>query len=147
MVERVAKGAYADVALHQVLQRHSLQAGDRALVTELVYGTIRQQRTLATLIQGFCQQLPPLRVQLVLRLGLYQLRYLDRVPPHAAVHSSVELVKEMGLGGFAKLVNGVLRRYTRSTTDPLEAFIAHRPLVSQLGCRYSFPDELVCAWL
>lgn len=146
-LERVAKGAYADVALHQVLQQRSLHEGDRALITELVYGTIRQQRTLDTLIQGFCRKVPPLRVQLVLRLGLYQLRYLDRIPSHAAVHSSVELVKEMGLGGFAQLVNGVLRRYTRSTTDPLEAFIAHLPLVSQLGCRYSFPDELVGAWL
>ncbi|URR35321.1 16S rRNA (cytosine(967)-C(5))-methyltransferase [Thermosynechococcus sp. HN-54] len=146
-LERVAKGAYADVALHQVLQQRSLKEGDRALVTELVYGTIRQQRTLDTLIQGFCQQLPPLKVQLVLRLGLYQLRYLDRIPPHAAVDTSVELVKETGLGGFAKLVNGVLRRYTRSTTDPLEALIAHLPLVSQLGCRYSFPDELMASWL
>ncbi|MDR7898975.1 16S rRNA (cytosine(967)-C(5))-methyltransferase [Thermosynechococcus sp. JY1334] len=146
-LERVAKGAYADVALHQVLQQYSHQGGDRALITELVYGTIRQQRTLDTLVQGFCQQLPPLKVQLVLRLGLYQLRYLDRVPPHAAVDTSVELVKEMGLGGFAKLVNGVLRRYTRSTCDPLEAFIAPLPLVSQLGCRYSFPDELIASWL
>ncbi|WKT82010.1 16S rRNA (cytosine(967)-C(5))-methyltransferase [Thermosynechococcus sp. PP45] len=146
-LERVAKGAYADVALHQVLQQRSLKEGDRALITELVYGTIRQQRTLDTLVQGFCQQLPPLKVQLVLRLGLYQLRYLDRVPPHAAVDTSVELVKEMGLGGFAKLVNGVLRRYSRSTTDPLEALIAPLPLVSQLGCRYSFPDELIASWL
>lgn len=61
--------------------------------------------------------------------------------------TSVELVKEMGLGGFAKLVNGVLRRYSRSTTDPLEALIAPLPLVSQLGCRYSFPDELIASWL
>ncbi|AHB87579.1 16S rRNA (cytosine967-C5)-methyltransferase RsmB [Thermosynechococcus sp. NK55a] len=146
-LDRVAKGAYADVALHQVLQRYALDGSDRTLVTELVYGTIRQQRTLDTLIQGFCRQLPPLPVQLVLRLGLYQLRYLDRIPTHAAVHSSVELVKQIGLGGFAKLVNGVLRHYSRCTSDPLEAFIAHLPLVSQLGCRYSFPDALIASWL
>lgn len=146
-LERIAGGAYADVALHQVLQQQSLPAGDRALVTELVYGSVRQQRTLDTLIEGFCGKMPPLRVQLVLRLGLYQLRYLDRIPSYAAVHSSVELVKEIGLGGFAPLVNGVLRRYTRSPSDPLEDLTAPLPLVSQLGCRYSFPDELVGAWL
>ncbi|MDM7327133.1 MAG: 16S rRNA (cytosine(967)-C(5))-methyltransferase [Thermosynechococcus sp. Uc] len=146
-LEQVAKGTYADVALHQTLQQSALQGGDRALVTELVYGSVRQQRTLDTLIQGFCPKVPPLPVQLVLRLGLYQLRYLDRIPPHAAVHSSVELVKEMGWGRFAALVNGVLRRYSRSPTDPLPTLLADLPLVSQLGCRYSFPDELVGAWL
>ncbi|HIK26170.1 MAG TPA: 16S rRNA (cytosine(967)-C(5))-methyltransferase, partial [Thermosynechococcus sp. M46_R2017_013] len=80
-LEQVAKGTYADVALHQTLQQSALQGGDRALVTELVYGSVRQQRTLDTLIQGFCPKVPPLPVQLVLRLGLYQLRYLDRIPP------------------------------------------------------------------
>ncbi len=144
-LEAIANGAYADVALAKVLP--SLRASDRALVTELVYGTVRQQRTLDTLIAGFCRQAPPLRLRLILRLGLYQLRYLDHMPAHAAVDTSVRLAKAVGLAGLAPLVNGVLRRYARAVGDPLTPLIDSLPLVSQLGCRYSFPDELIAGWL
>ncbi|WP_099798291.1 16S rRNA (cytosine(967)-C(5))-methyltransferase [Parathermosynechococcus lividus] len=146
-LDAIAKGAYADVALDRVLHTCDLQASDRALVTELVYGTVRRQRTLDTLIAGFCRQAPPLRLQLILRLGLYQLRYLDHIPAHAAVDTSVRLAKVVGLGGLAALVNGVLRRYLRAEGDPLTSMIAGLPHVSQLGCYYSFPDELIEGWL
>lgn len=146
-LERIAKGAYADVALDQVLCTPDLQGSDRALVTELVYGTVRRQRTLDTLIAGFCPQALPLRLRLILQLGLYQLRYLDHIPAHAAVDTSVRLAKAVGLGGFAALVNAVLRRYLRAEQDPLTEMIAALPPVAQLGCYHSFPDELIERWL
>jgi 16S rRNA (cytosine967-C5)-methyltransferase len=152
----VQRGRYADVALENALQHSSLKDLDRRLVTELVYGSIRRQRTLDALIDQLAkkkatQQPPDLR--LILHLGLYQLRYLDHIPESAAVNTTVELAKQNGLTGLAGFVNGVLRQYIRLTMpkepdgrviDPL-----HLPkeVVPRLGVQYSYPDWIVQVWL
>ncbi|MFN6531013.1 16S rRNA (cytosine(967)-C(5))-methyltransferase RsmB [Nostoc sp. ChiSLP03a] len=112
----VHKGAYADVALDRVLQKVNLPDCDRRLVTELVYGSVRRQRTLDTLIDRFAkkkshQQPPDLRT--ILHLGFYQLRYQERIPASAAVNTTVQLAKENGFAGLAGFVNGLLRQYIR----------------------------------
>ncbi|MFM7580461.1 MAG: transcription antitermination factor NusB, partial [Microcystaceae cyanobacterium] len=95
-------------------------------VTELVYGIVRRQRTLDRLIEQFSQksltQQPP-DLRRILQIGLYQLRYLDHIPPSAAVNTSVELAKENGLRGLAGVINGILRNYLRQGAagqDPLK---------------------------
>ncbi len=143
----VQRGAYADVALDRSLAKVSLEARDRRLATELVYGSVRRQRTLDALIDQLAtkpQQPPDLR--LVLQLGLYQLRYLHQIPPMAAVNSSVELAKQNGLAGLAGLVNGLLRQYLRlaDTGDPL---IVPSDPAQQLGMLHSLPDWMVEIWL
>ena len=88
---------HADDLIDQELSRNRLQGPDRGLLTELVFGVLRRQGTLdhclRQLVQQPLEQLQPI-VLLLLRLGLYQLRYLDRIPPHAAVHASVELARD-----------------------------------------------------
>ncbi|HHP7243400.1 MAG TPA: transcription antitermination factor NusB, partial [Elainellaceae cyanobacterium] len=75
-LRRVRQGSFADQVLDQVLHRASLKSADRRLLTELVYGTIRRQRTLDTIISHLttkqADQQPP-DLQIILRLGLYQL--------------------------------------------------------------------------
>ena len=92
-----------------------LDARDRALATRLAYGAVQRRATLDHLIETLAgrpvARLEPL-VLAALRLGLYQLAFLDRVPAHAAVGESVELVKRESPGG-GKLVNAVLRRGAR----------------------------------
>ncbi|MEH2194673.1 MAG: 16S rRNA (cytosine(967)-C(5))-methyltransferase [Nostoc sp.] len=112
----VHKGAYADVALDRVLQKFNLADCDRRLLTELVYGSVRRQRTLDTLIDQFAkkkshQQPPELRT--ILHLGFYQLRYQERIPASAAVNTTVQLAKENGFAGLTGFVNGLLRQYLR----------------------------------
>ncbi len=112
------KQAYADIALDQVLQRSQLSARDRRLATELVYGSVRRQRTLDALINQLAtkpadQQPPDLR--LILHLGLYQLRYLTQIPVRAVVDTSVELAKDNRLKPLSGVVNGILRQYDRLT--------------------------------
>lgn len=145
-LQAIAKGAYADVALSRVLHQSSLSGVDRGLVTELVYGTVRRQRTLDVLIDQFCRhtQQPP-NLRLILRLGLYQLRYLSQIPAAAAVNTSVELAKGCGLAGLAGVVNGVLRAYLRISPDrdPLPELAD--PLLN-LAIRESFPDWIIQAW-
>ncbi|UZQ53301.1 16S rRNA (cytosine(967)-C(5))-methyltransferase [Trichothermofontia sichuanensis B231] len=124
VLRAVARGAFADVALDRELRQQSPTrdrpptdiARDHRLVAELVYGTIRRQRTLDCLIDHLAtkpasQQPPALR--LILHLGLYQLTYLSQIPASAAVDTTVELAKANGFEGLAGFVNGLLRRYVR----------------------------------
>ena len=112
----VHKGAYADVALDRVLQKFNLADCDRRLVTELVYGSVRRQRTLDTLIDQFAKKKShqqPQDLRTILHLGFYQLRYQERIPASAAVNTTVQLAKENGFSGLTGFVNGLLRQYLR----------------------------------
>jgi 16S rRNA (cytosine967-C5)-methyltransferase len=129
-LREVHKGAYADVALDRALQKvklgerqSSLELSDasgelrqRRLVTDLVYGSTRRQRTLDALIDQLGKKKShqqPKDLRTILHLGLYQLRYQERIPPSAAVNTTVELAKENGFSGLASFVNGLLRQYIR----------------------------------
>lgn len=147
------KKAYTDVALNRVIKAASKSAeisqADRGFACELVYGIVRRQRTLDTLIdllgkKTAAQQPPDLRI--ILHLGLYQLRYLDRTPASAAVNTSVELAKENGLSRLSGVVNGLLRGYIRQAEkgDPLKL---PEKAIARLGIEHSFPDWIVETWL
>ncbi|MEH2208373.1 MAG: 16S rRNA (cytosine(967)-C(5))-methyltransferase [Nostoc sp.] len=113
----VRKGAYADVALDRVLQKFNLPDCDRRLVTELVYGSVRRQRTLDTLIDQLAKKKShqqPQDLRTILHLGFYQLRYQERIPASAAVNTTVQLAKENGFSGLTGFVNGLLRQYLRN---------------------------------
>ncbi|MDZ8078216.1 MAG: 16S rRNA (cytosine(967)-C(5))-methyltransferase [Nostoc sp. DcaGUA01] len=119
----VHKGAYVDVALDRVLQKVNLADSDRRLVTELVYGSVRRQRTLDTLIDQLAQKKShqqPKDLRTILHLGLYQLRYQERIPASAAVNTTVELAKEKGFSGLTGFVNGLLRQYLRKGEEDTE---------------------------
>ncbi|EGK13268.1 16S rRNA (cytosine(967)-C(5))-methyltransferase RsmB [Kroppenstedtia eburnea] len=110
------RGAYSNLLLNDRLQRSSLSPRDRGLATELVYGTLQRKNTLDWILNKLVRKgidtLDPW-VRHLLRLGIYQLRYLDRVPSRAAVHETVEIAKARGHRGIPGLVNGVLRSYLR----------------------------------
>lgn len=146
----VHKGAYADVALERVLSKNDLSPNNRRLVTELVYGSVRQMRSLDTLIDQLASKKadkqPPL-LRTILHLGLYQLRYLSHIPPSAAVNTTVELAKKNGLSGLTGFVNGVLRQYLRiadTGNDPLK--LPEHP-VERLGILHSYPNWIIEVWL
>ncbi|MDB9538289.1 16S rRNA (cytosine(967)-C(5))-methyltransferase [Anabaenopsis arnoldii] len=146
----VHKGAYADVALNRVLQKVSLPSHDRGLLTELVYGSVRRQRTLDTLIDQLATKKShqqPQDLRTIIHLGLYQLRYQERIPASAAVNTTVQLAKENGFSGLTGFVNGLLRQYIRlgeRLPEPLK--LPENP-VERLGILYSFPDWIIQVWL
>ncbi len=119
------EGAYASVLLAASAQ--SLRPDDRSLTYELVLGTLRWQLWLDRCIEHFAggRKVETLDapVRLALRLGLYQLRFLTRIPPSAAVNDSVNLAYEFRLRSAASFINAVLRRALREPNyDPaLEA--------------------------
>lgn len=116
------QGAFTDIALDRVLCSTELSSANRGLVTELVYGCVRRQRTLDAIIDQFgkkkaYQQPPDFRT--ILHLGLYQLRYQpERIPASAAVNTTVELTKANGFKGLAGVANGLLRQYERLAATP-----------------------------
>jgi len=105
------RDAYANLAMPAILRRHRLDERDAALATELGYGTLRAQGLLDAVIEA-CTDRPLARVEAplldALRLGAYQL-LRTRVPPHAAVDTTVELVRADGGSRAAGFVNAVLR--------------------------------------
>lgn len=110
----VEGGGYAADLL--AARASGLPERDAALAETLVLGTLRYQGQLDWLIQHWGGRDPGRldpEVRIALRLGIYQLRHLDRIPPHAAVHESVQLVKRAGKRSAAGLVNAVLRKVHR----------------------------------
>jgi 16S rRNA (cytosine967-C5)-methyltransferase len=121
ILNRVEEGGYADLLLDNWLHRHpDFDARERGLLTELVYGLLRLRGRLDFALAPFCKQ-PLSRLEpaalLLLRLGAYQLLELDRIPSHAAVNSTVDLARQMGLDRVSGLINGVLRSLDRGRAN------------------------------
>ena len=147
IVDRVERrNAYADVLLSARLDEAALPAVDRALLTRLVYGTLRWRGrvdwVLARLLRDPPDKLDPL-VRNLLRVGGYELLFLDRVPSYATVHESVELAKRRVGPGKARLVNAVLRRM--ASREP-EAWSPGAGTAAELAALVSHPSWLVELW-
>jgi 16S rRNA (cytosine967-C5)-methyltransferase len=127
-----ATDAYANVLLDSRLRGGALSRPDRALVTELVYGVLRWRGMLDWLVSPFLDRslaaLDP-AVRHLLRLGVYQLVRLNRIPDFAAVDETVSLARAVGAGRAAGYVNAILRRVaseaSRPAPDPEREPLAH----------------------
>ncbi len=148
--------AFAADLLHARLEelRGPQQRADAALATELTLGVLRRQRLLDFLIERQLTKAASsldLEVLLALRLGLYQLRWLDRVPKRAAVSESVELTKRARKASAAGLVNAVLRGASSIARQSLEEIGRLLPAgpepAERLGTLYSHPTWMVTRWL
>lgn len=148
LVEIERNKAYANLVLQHYISEHVLTDVNRRFLTELVYGVVRRKNYLDAIIVGLTKRplkkLSPLAHQII-RLGLYQIIYLDKVPESAAVNESVKLAKKMirGLEGF---VNGVLRNYLRNTDSFTIDELAHSE-TERLAYIYNQPTWLLERWL
>ena len=138
-------GAYASVLL--ATKAGQLKPNDRAFAHELVMGVLRRQLWLDHLIAHYANRDPRRldgAVRVALRIGLYQLRFMSRVPPSAAVNESVNLVRRARLRSAESFVNAVLRRATREVDyDPVTQ-IANP--VEKLALETSHPLWLIQRW-
>ena len=147
VVRRVfEEDAYADRALHGEARRLGLEPRDRGLATRLAYGVVQRRATLDHVIEALAgrrtSKLEP-AVLAALRLGVLQLAYMDRIPAHAAVGESVELVKASSPGG-ARLVNAVLRRAAREAKALVEGL--PEATAAEAALRHSHPDWVADLW-
>ena len=131
---------YSNLILDTAIRRGNLSDADRGLLTALVYGVLEKKLTLDYLIDHLSDR--PARdidtdARVLLRMGLYQLRFMDRIPAHAALNETVSLAPKRSRG----FVNAVLRRYTREGDDIAWPDRQAAPL-DYLSVTYSFPTPL-----
>lgn len=148
LIEVDRKQAFSNLALNAVLKRESNDRREAGLATEIVYGTLSRLNTLDWIANQFLKKpigkLEPW-LRNLLRMSLYQLHYLDRIPDHAIVHEAVEEAKKHGHKSMVGLVNGVLRNYLRSKQELKVP--AQWPKYKKIAIEHSHPEWLVKRWL
>jgi 16S rRNA (cytosine967-C5)-methyltransferase len=148
VLSAVEHGAFADAQLGARLRASPLDPRDRAFATQLVYGTLAWQgladHVLAQLGRDARRIDAPIRV--LLRMAVFQLVRLDRVPDFAVVDTAVELAKHGGRRAAAGLVNALLRRFIH-TGKRVAMPSRERDAAAHLSVRYSHPLWLVHQWL
>ncbi|MCP8970185.1 16S rRNA (cytosine(967)-C(5))-methyltransferase RsmB [Ectobacillus ponti] len=137
-------GAYSNLLLNSLIEKNKLEPKDTGLLTELVYGTIQRRDTLDYYLQPFLQKKIEVWVRVLLRMSLYQLLYLDRVPAHAVLNEAVEIAKKRGHKGIASMVNGVLRSVQRKGVPSLSEI---QDPAERIATAYSHPVWLVQEWM
>ncbi len=149
VIQAVGGGAFADVALDRTFRVYSLKSIDKALITELSYGAISQRYYLDRWIDFLgkvpAKKQPPI-LRWLLHLGLYQILKMERIPPAAAINTTVELTKTLHLKKLAPVVNGILRSALRSKKGGLSLPKSKNPSL-ELAKNESLPlwlaDELI----
>ncbi len=153
------EGAYSNLELNQAISRVDLASAEIGLATELVYGTLQNRGRLDYIITNNLRgkKQPEPWVINLLRLSLYQLLYLERIPDHAVVNEAVKLAKKHGHQGIAGLVNGFLRNIIRQPEkindlsglkprDRAEVVLSHPGwLIDKLSSQYGEDQaEAIC---
>ena len=105
---------FSNIILSNELNNSDLSDKDKALVTEIVYGTLRRLKTIDTIIASFVKDISIMdkKILNILRVAVYQMNYLDKVPSYAACNEAVEEAKEIS-DKDSKLVNGILRNFVK----------------------------------
>ena len=137
-------GAWADAALRAQLRRDGLSGPEAALCSRIVYGVMQNRLLLDFYLGAYCSQKvdhlqPPLLE--ILRIGAYQILFLDKIPHSAAVNQAVEQAKDNGRAKAAGLVNAVLRQLSRNKVHLPR--IPDQDALHSLSIRYSHPKWLV----
>ena len=115
ILERIInEGAYSNIILSNELNNSDLSEKDKELVTEIVYGNLRRLKTIDTIIASFEKDISIMdkKILNILRVAVYQMNYLDKVPSYAACNEAVEEAKEIS-DKDSKLVNGILRNFVK----------------------------------
>ncbi|MFO7896507.1 MAG: 16S rRNA (cytosine(967)-C(5))-methyltransferase RsmB [Candidatus Cloacimonadales bacterium] len=140
------KNQFSDKLLDNLRKKMKEAEQDYALLNVLVKGVIKLQKNLDFIASQYTDQKrfanSPFKIKIVIYLALYQMIYLDKIPPHAAVNEAVELAKKLYGSKVANFVNALLRAYLR---NPQISYPEDK--VEKIALQYSFPTELIETWL
>lgn len=143
------KGAYSNISVNKHLLSAELRDLDRNFITELVYGTVRWKLTIDWIIEQFSrirlEKLSPWILN-IMRLGVYQLIFTDKIPQSAACNESVKLSKKYGHSASSGYVNAVLRNIARNR-DKISYPDKTENILKSLSVKYSHPEWMVDEWL
>ena len=147
ILETIEKSqSYSNLLLNSAINKNEIDQKDIGLLTELTYGTLQRKMTLDYYLSPFLKKTNKLEswVRQLLRLTIYQMVYLDKIPDRAAIFEAVEIAKRKGHKGISGLVNGVLRSIQREGFPSFEEI--ENPL-ERLAIRTSHPLWLVKRWV
>lgn len=138
--------AYSNLSLNHAIKENDLSGKDVGLLTELTYGTIQHQLTLDYYVAPFLKNPKKIEswVLLLIKMSVFQMIYLDRVPERAAIHEAVEIAKKRAHRGVASLVNGVLRSIQREGVPSLGEI---KDPIQRISISTSHPVWLVEKWV
>ncbi|MGN0142374.1 MAG: 16S rRNA (cytosine(967)-C(5))-methyltransferase RsmB [Roseburia sp.] len=150
LMEVTKEGSYSHLVIRSVLDKYQyLEKRDRAFVTRLAEGTIQRMLELDYIIDQFSKvktgKMKPV-IRNILRMGVYQLKYMDSVPAAAACNEAVKLARKKGFSTLSGFVNGVLRNIARNL-DAITYPDGKESPVQYLSVRYSMPEWIVEQWL
>ncbi len=142
--------AYNNIVLRKLLNEHSeMTAVQKAFVTELVNGTLRNVITIDYVIDSFSKTKTKKMKPFILnnlRVGVYQLLYTDKIPESAACNEAVKLAKKHGFSSLSGFVNGVLRNIARNK-DNITFPDKNKDKVKYLSVKYSYCEDIIKYWL
>ena len=140
--------AYSNIALNNAIRENKLSGVDSSFVSALVYGVLERKITLDYIIRQY-SKIPlrkiELKTKMILRLGILQLLFMDKIPESAAVNESVNLAKKHKLQKSSGFINGILRSITRA--EEKYKLPDKSDKVLYYSVKYSAPQELVKLWI
>ena len=150
LLEVTEHGAYSNQVLRAVLEKYQyMEKYERAFLTRLVEGTIQYMIELDYVIDQFSKvkvkKMKPV-IRNILRMGVYQIQYMDSVPDSAACNEAVKLARKSGFSTLSGFVNGVLRNIARNSGSIRYPDEEKEPVLA-LSVRYSMPEWIVEEWL
>lgn len=136
---------FSHLLLNREINTKRLDTKDEALLTQIVYGTLERKLTLDYYLTNFIKQKNKIEpwIHMLLRMSVYQMVYLDKVPSHAIIHEAVEIAKEKGHKGIQGFVNGVLRNIQRQGVPDLSEI---KDPMERISIETSHPLWLVERW-
>lgn len=147
LIKIAKQQAYSNLLIDETVKKKELSEKDVPLLTEMVYGTLQYQRKLDYFIESYSKKpLDKLEhwVLILLRLSVYQLVYLDRVPDHAVLNEAVMIAGKRGHKGISGMVNGILRAIQR---EGLPDTTGISPEVRKIAIETSHPDWMIERWI
>jgi len=141
LVEILEHGQFSHIYLKAVLDKYAyLEKTERSFITRLVSGTVERKIELDYIIDNYsktkAKKMKPL-IRTMIRMGVFEIYYMDAVPDSATCNEYVKLAKKRGFGGLSGFVNGVLRNIARDKGGVQ---------ITDLGIKYSMPQWIVDKW-
>lgn len=149
LIEIIEKNQYSHLVLRDVLDKYQyLSKQERAFMTRLTEGTLEHLIELDYIIDSFSKtkvrKMKPM-IRSILRMSVYQIKYMDSVPDSAVCNEAVKLAKRHGFGQLSGFVNGVLRNISRNISDV--RYPEQKDMVRFLEVKYSMPQWIVKQWI
>ena len=149
LIEIIEKNQYSHLVLRDVLDKYQyLSKPERAFMTRLTEGTLEHLIELDYIIDSFSKtkvrKMKPM-IRTILRMSVYQIKYMDSVPDSAVCNEAVKLAKRHGFGQLSGFVNGVLRNISRNMSDV--SYPDKKDMARFLEVKYSRPQWIVKQWI